>query len=418
MSINLSLKLDKNLLYVIAVSGGVDSMVLLDVLYHQHINLVVVNFNHLKRLESFQERILIQNYCFNKKITFVYLEIKICSKNFQNEARNLRQKKLIEIASQYQTNYIITAHHLDDLAENIFMKITRGSSLLGYSGGMKPNNIFSGFYFLKPFLYVTKKNIIHYAGVNKIPYLNDDTNFSNVYLRNQFRNQFMVYFKKDFNFLKHIKNFHLQLLEIHEFIRQKSENFLNQHKDYNFDLNLFLTLPLIIQKDIILYLLEIKNLFKNFNLIQQIIKGLNNFLKPNLYWDLSNDWRLVKSYHKFSLLDKKLFLKTISKPVFCRVLFIELITFPYDLFCQINYNQLSFPLKLRHRKLGDVLNFVYGRKKLKSFLIEKKIPLFIRNQLWLIVDNNDEIIWIPKLYINKTLGNQFQFYLILKNNFL
>ncbi|MFP7699496.1 tRNA lysidine(34) synthetase TilS [Candidatus Phytoplasma pyri] len=415
MCINLSIDLNKKLFYVISVSGGVDSMVLLNVLFYKNIRLVVVHFNHLKRKESYKDKILVENYCLKNKIPFFYFEIKLSLNNFQNEARLLRQKNLQSVAFRYRTNYIITAHHLDDLAENIFMKISRGSSLLGYSGGMQIKQKISDFYFLKPFLYVTKKDILNYAQKNNINYLDDITNNLNIYKRNEIRNQIIPWFKKDINFLKHIKIYHFQILATYEFIRNETKNFLKLQNSNFFCLKIFLNLQLAVQKDIILFLLENKNIFKNFNLLEDIIKGLKEKNKPNLFWDLSKNFQFIKSYNKFFLLDKtKNFLKKFKKPILCMVLFLELINFIFDHICKIYYDNLLLPLKLRHRKQGDVVKFLYGTKKLKSFLIEKKIPLYKRDELWLIVDNQNQILWIPKIYINKTLGKKNNCYLVLK----
>ncbi|WP_334330957.1 tRNA lysidine(34) synthetase TilS [Candidatus Phytoplasma prunorum] len=415
-SISLSINLNKKLFYIISVSGGVDSMTLLNVLFHKNIRLAVVHFNHLKREESYKDKILVEDYCLKNKIPFFYFEIKLSSlNNFQNEARLLRQKNLQLVAFRYHTNYIITAHHLDDLAENIFMKIARGSSLLGYSGGMQVKKKISDFYFLKPFLYVTKKDILHYAKKNNINYLDDITNNLNIYKRNEIRNQIMPLFKKDINFLKHIKIYHFQLLETYELIRNETKNFLKLHNSNIFCLKKFLNLNSAVQKDIILFLLENKNIFKNFNLLENIIKGLKEKLKPNLFWDLSKNFQFVKSYDQFFLLDKtKNSLKQLKKPILLIVFVLELINFFVNYICKIYYDNLLLPLKLRHRKQGDVLKFLYGTKKLKSFLIEKKIPLYKRDELWLIVDNKDQILWIPQIYINRTLGKKNNCYLILK----
>ncbi|CAP18459.1 tRNA(Ile)-lysidine synthase [Candidatus Phytoplasma mali] len=415
MCISLSINLNKKLFYIISVSGGVDSMVLLNVLFHKNIRLAVVHFNHLKRKESFKDKILVENYCLKNNIPFFYFEIKPLSNNFQNESRLLRQKNLQSVALLYRTYYIITAHHLDDLAENIFMKISRGSSLLGYSGGMQVKQKISDFYFLKPFLYVNKKEILNYAKKNNIHYLDDITNTLDIYKRNEIRNQIIPWFKKDINFLKHIKIYHFQLLGAHKFIRNETKNFFKLQNSNLFCLKIFLDLHSTVQKDIILFLFENKNIFKNFNLLQDIIKGLKEKLKPNLCWDISKNFQFVKSYDHFFLLDKtKKSLKQFKKPILCMVLFLELINFIFNHMCQIYYDNLLLPLKLRHRKQGDIIKFLYGTKKLKSFLIEKKIPLYKREELWLIVDDQDQILWIPQIYINKTLGKKNNCYLILK----
>ncbi|MDV3173756.1 MAG: tRNA lysidine(34) synthetase TilS, partial [Candidatus Phytoplasma stylosanthis] len=129
MVFHLSSQLDQKNVYIISVSGGVDSMVLLDYLYHLKYSLIVVHFNHLKRNQSFEEKKIVEQYCFLKKIPFHYFELKIEEKDFLNQARSLRKEKLKKVAVQYKTFYLMTAHHLDDLSETILFKIARGSSI-------------------------------------------------------------------------------------------------------------------------------------------------------------------------------------------------------------------------------------------------------------------------------------------------
>ncbi|AGL90195.1 Cell cycle protein [Candidatus Phytoplasma australiense] len=426
----LALKLDFQKTYIIAVSGGVDSMVLLDFLWSQKYKLKVVHFNHLKRLNAIKDKNLIQSYCDQRKIPFYYFELQLNPQNFQTEARLLRQEKLKQIAKKYQTPYVITAHHLDDLAETILQKISRGSTLLGYSG-MQPKLFFEEFIFLKPFLYLAKAEIIAYAQKNKIAYLSDYTNQLDIYQRNQIRNHVIPYLKEKTNFLQNIKKFSCLLSETQDFIRKQTlffiqhnkapkESFFSFQKDTNFFLiKSFLFLDKVIQKDIIIYLLEQKRIDKNWLVVESIIKGLAFAKNPNLSWKLNSNYDLIKSYNYFGIIaldgflkfKKKFFKKPLLYASTCKVCLASLqqvITLNCDL---VN---IAFPLKLRQRKPGDYLKFSFGKQKLKNFLINKKVPLFERDNLWLIVDSKDNVLWIPHLYINHTLGNKDLFSLGLK----
>ncbi|WP_341266395.1 tRNA lysidine(34) synthetase TilS [Candidatus Phytoplasma fraxini] len=413
MNIHLCLNLDKKNIYIVSVSGGVDSMVLLDYLYNLKYSLVVVHFNHLKRKQSFKDKILIQQYCIFKKIPFYYFELNIDQKDFQNQARMLRKQKLKEIALKYKTFYLITAHHLDDLAETILFKISRGSSLLGYSG-MQSSYLHDNFYFLKPFLYVSKEKIISYAVQNKIPFLEDYTNNLNIYTRNKIRNKIIPFFKEINNFSKNIQKFHCQMTEMNTFIRKQTNCFLKKTEENYFDLKSFVQLDNVIQKDIILCLLEQKDIYKNFDLINNIVKGLQNIQKPNITWNLpSQKWLLVKQYNKFfwEQQNTTININPIIQPslhynVDKRVL----------LFCssvqKIFYDseKLKPPFVLRQRKPGDILQFNFGRQKLKKFLINSKINLIEREKIWLVTDQQNIIIWIPNLYFNSTLGSKNYIY--------
>ncbi|WP_144658398.1 tRNA lysidine(34) synthetase TilS [Candidatus Phytoplasma pini] len=417
--INLSVKLDKKKIYIIAVSGGVDSMVLLNFLFRRNYFLIVVHFNHLKRLEAINEKKIVQKYCQLMKISFHYFELNVGNKDFQNQARKLRYQKLKEIAIQYKTNYLITAHHLDDLSETILFKMARGSSLLGYSG-LSSSFYHDGFFFLKPFLYVSKKKIIDYAIKNKIIFLEDYTNQLDIYTRNKIRNQIIPYFKKiNNNFLQNIKHFHLQMMDVFDFIRKQTHIFLKTYnKNSFFDLKLFLTLDSTVQKDIILYLLEMKQIKKNFTLINNIWKSLKNIQKPYVEWFLDKIWIFQKNYNYFTIKKKLISEKKLNfkpKPLLYYCFDKKLISF-----CSIiqeikcDFNKIIPPFILRKRKFGDILKFTFGTQKLKKFLIDKKIPLKKRDDILLVVDQKKNIIWIPGIYINNALCQKDVFYLGIK----
>ncbi|WP_308699406.1 tRNA lysidine(34) synthetase TilS [Texas Phoenix palm phytoplasma] len=416
----LSVFLNKNNFYIISVSGGIDSMTLLHFLCKKKYKLVVVHFNHLLRKESFKDKLIIKKYCDENNIPFYYFELKFSSKNIQNESRLLRKKKLKEIASLYKTNYILTAHHLDDLSETILFKLARGSSLLGYAG-MKNISKDDEFYFLKPFLYFSKQKIIHYALKNKVSFLEDKTNNSNKYTRNKIRNQIIPFFKSiNDNFLKNIKHFHLQMSDAYDYIREKTNIFLIKNKKNNgFCLKYFLKLQDIIQQDIILFLFEENKINKNFFLIKNIIKGLKNFYKPNIKWELNEKWEFIKTYEYFELKKKQIkniFLQKNNKKNLLYSCTNKKLLLFCDKIIKINFDLKNVlkPFILRKRNPGDILQFSYGKKKLSKFLIEKKVISFEREKLFCIVDSNNVILWIPELYINSTLGKENFIYLGLK----
>ncbi|ABC65709.1 cell cycle protein MesJ [Aster yellows witches'-broom phytoplasma AYWB] len=424
-NIKLACSLETNQTYIIAVSGGVDSMALLHYLVAQKIKLQVVHFNHLTNSNTWKNKELVKNYCLQNSLGFHYFELNCPQKNFQAQARLLRQQKLMQIAAKHRTPFILTAHHLDDLAETILQKISRSSTLLGYSG-MQIQTSWTDFIFLKPFLYIPKAKIISYAAFYKIPFLEDYTNQKLTYQRNQIRHQVIPYLKTQTSFLQNIQKYQQTLLQAYNFIRKQTLLFLTKHTNHSCNqpnsiaLAPFLNLDLVIQKDIILLLLEQKNITQSFIFIQNIIKGINNPYKPNLSWHLNSDWHLIKDYKHIKLMNPALPLPfALTKPLLCVSTCNLCLVCVCPLIETLNYNsqKVSFPLKVRLRQPKDTLKFSFGTKKLKKFLIEKKVPLTQRNNLWLVVDNLDNILFIPQLYTNLTLGNQFRIYLAFKNFF-
>ena len=140
---------------VVSVSGGLDSMVLLDFLRRMNLNLVVVHFNHQKRANSDKAAEMVKEYTEKYHIPFNYYKLTINSSDFQNRARILRHRHLEEVASRLNTPYIVTAHHLDDLLETVLISLTRGSNILGYAG-MRQITEIGNYTYVKPFLYLEK----------------------------------------------------------------------------------------------------------------------------------------------------------------------------------------------------------------------------------------------------------------------
>ena len=159
-------KISKNDKVIVACSGGSDSMGLLDLIIKNFNNnqIICAHVNHKVRKQSDIEYKYVEAFCNEHNIIFEGLEIitKI-QHNFECEARDIRYNFFENLMTRYNAKYIVTAHHADDLIETILMRITRGSTLSGYAG-IK----FEDGKFLRPFLFVTKKEILSYVNGNQI----------------------------------------------------------------------------------------------------------------------------------------------------------------------------------------------------------------------------------------------------------
>lgn len=382
-------------------------MVLFYYLVSNNYDFVAVHFNHQKRLESVLDHELILDQTTKYNVPYHYIKLSIKSGNFQEEARILRHKHLIDIANKYQSKDIITAHHGDDLVETILMKLIRGSNLLGYAG-MQKKSVINQMTFHKPLLDYTKEEIYDYAHKHNILFNEDVSNKTNDYFRNRLRNNVIPLIKEENNITLRFNNFSRQAHLASDFIRQETIKFLNN--DLSFNLSKYNLLHEAIKNDILSYFFEVSNAEKSFDKITKIIKQLNT-VKPNIEINISKDFSIIKSYEIISLVNKQKLMSKNSE--------IELnishnkTDFPYNSI-ELCYNELSFPIKFRYRLPGDQLSFSFGHKKLKSYLIEKKIPKHLRDKLIIVTDSNDTILWIPELYINKTLGDDNSIYLSIK----
>lgn len=180
---------NKNQKYVLAISGGPDSMFLLDNMRQLGYNLVVAHVNYKKREDSDFDEKIVRNYCQKYSLNF---ESKLVEKNeyspkinFQAQARRIRYDFFQELATKHQTEYIVVAHHYDDNLETYLLQKQR-KSLVDYWG--LPTKIKLGeFWIIRPLLTLDKSYIYQYLSEKKIAYANDVTNQLAIYQRNIIR---------------------------------------------------------------------------------------------------------------------------------------------------------------------------------------------------------------------------------------
>lgn len=397
----------KNEKLIMSVSSGVDSMVLLDFLYTHGFHIVVVHFNHQKRATSISEAEYLELYCKERLLTFEYICLNIEDSNFQEAARLLRFKHLEMVADRYNTPYIVTAHHLNDLAETILMKLSRGSNLYGYSGfqfTVKRGN----YLYLKPLIQVKKSMLYDYAKTHTITFFEDSSNQENTYTRNRFRHDILdQLIKENPQFLEKSLQYSIQLYEAFSFIRENAKEYLDTHKN-TILLSSFLKLNIALKKDIIALWMENHNIPFNQKKMDAILDFLNDS-GPNQSYPLSQSLVMKKKYQKVYIEKPhttKSFKQELDLEAFNVFENMGYVTFlnsssnisDYDI--NICYNKMTLPLWARHRKPGDFIEFDYGHKKLKDFYIDRKIPLDQRNKDIVITDNEGRILAVLGRYYN------------------
>jgi len=188
---------------VVAVSGGPDSLALLDLLYQikeqYHFRLLAAHLDHQLRPDSFKEEKVIAVYCQNKSIELINEK---WPKSLQPlvgveaAARKYRYDFLVKIMQNYQGDYLLTAHHMDDLLENILLKFLRSGNP-SEMNSLKAISKMQGMTLLRPLLNVQKSELLRYDNKNHIPYVIDQTNNEDDTLRNKLRHHVIPLLKKE-----------------------------------------------------------------------------------------------------------------------------------------------------------------------------------------------------------------------------
>ncbi|HZP55410.1 MAG TPA: tRNA lysidine(34) synthetase TilS [Candidatus Saccharimonadales bacterium] len=170
--------------YILAVSGGVDSAVLLDILAKMSdIDLIVAHFNHGIRSDSKEDEDLVRKNAHKYNLPFEIGHGKLGASASEERARDARYKFLEYTRHKHKAQAIITAHHQDDLIETAILNIIRGTGRRGLSAIEGNPRI------LRPMLSLRKEQVLSYARKNYLSWREDPSNKDQRYLRNYIRLQ-------------------------------------------------------------------------------------------------------------------------------------------------------------------------------------------------------------------------------------
>lgn len=168
--------------YVVGVSGGVDSMVLLNMLSKlPDVELVVAHFNHGTREDSDLDEKLVTRSAKSYNLPMEIGRAKLGKNASEEKARAARYKFLNSVKGKHKAKAIITAHHQDDLIETAFINILRGTGRKGITALAQNPDV------LRPLLDYSKVDILEYAKKHRIKWREDSSNADTSYLRNYIR---------------------------------------------------------------------------------------------------------------------------------------------------------------------------------------------------------------------------------------
>ena len=408
---NFSQLKDKKLL--LAVSGGIDSMVLLDLYYKLRFDICVVHCNfQLRGKDSDGDEMLVREICQDRHIpyfieTFDTLEFANENKlSIQLAARKLRYDWFQEIIS-LGFDYVLTAHHLDDNVETFLINFTRGTGLEGLTGIPAQNgNI------IRPLLPFSREEIENYAKANNIQWREDSSNASDKYFRNKLRHDIVPILKElNTGFLDSFQNTlnHLQQAEslvndasklVYEKVVEVKENQLEIHLK-----------PLLQFKNYKAYLYQwLKEYrFSAWNDIYDLVEaqsGKQVFSETHIL--LKDREKLILSERKSTDKSEVFIIQSIESKVNIplKLRFSKAVNiFETHSNCIfVDENKLKFPLTIRKWQEGDYFypSGMNGKKKLSKYFKDEKYSLLDKENQWLLC-SEDQIVWV----IGKRADNRF-----------
>lgn len=387
---------------LVAVSGGADSMSLLHFLYnHQKdldIQLGIAHVNHKQRQESEHEEAYLRHWAKEHKVPFHYSTFS--GKFSENAARTFRYEFFKRVMKDYDYSALVTAHHADDQAETIFMRLLRGSRLRHLTGisAIRP---FGTGQIIRPFLHLTKDQLpvtFHFE---------DRSNTSLAYLRNRIRLTYLPTLSQENPKFKE----HLCLLS--EEIGLMKQALGELTKDITItDLSVFQQQSDAVQ----LFLLQnYLDSFPDLQLSKGQFNQLISYLRKNGSGKipLKNGYELIKTQTSFLIRKEEAI--SLSPPClleFGKSVEFEDYTLSFSEFNDVsNSDTISIwsdsPIVIRHRKEGDKIDLGSHHKKLRRLFIDNKI-LEKDRQKAIIGEQDGQIIFLyvaGRLYLKKRPEN-------------
>lgn len=400
---------------IVSLSGGPDSMCLLDITLkvNKKIKIIAAHINHNVRKESKDEETFVKNFCDKKGIIFESMTINnYTNQNFHKEARDIRYNYMEQLINKYKAKYLLTAHHGDDLIESILMHLVRGTSFLGYSGFKKETD--QGFYkLIRPLINKSKEEIKNYNIKNNIPFAIDKTNKSKKYTRNRYRLDVLpILHKENTKVIEKINKFSNLIIEYDDYVKKDVERCIkNVYKDNKLNISEFLKLDKLIQRGIIeniLYKIYEDDIYLLNDRHIKYIYDLINTKKKNTSIILPKDINVVKEYNYLY------FNKTIKENEKQKLLLkdkienkdyiIKIVKESDDTTnntIRLKKSEIKMPLYIINRENGLKINLKNGHRKINDIFIDCKLTKEKRDTQPILVDSDNKVLWIPGIKKSK-----------------
>jgi tRNA(Ile)-lysidine synthase len=400
---------------LLAVSGGVDSMVLADLFKKSGLDFAIVHIDHqLRGEESVMDVMFVKNYCADNSITFFGEKIEkglLSGSGLQDKARQLRYAIFNKIADEHQFHKIATAHHKDDELETFLINTMRGTGLSGLTGISKQKDKV-----IRPLLFAARLDILEYAEANNILFREDSSNLKSMYTRNFIRNRILpefdtIDYRKREGFYTTIGNLHDSQELFQEMVKHFNEMCISREDEiYQLDIK-----PLQNIKNAVLLLYFMLEKF-GFNKTQ-----IEDLFSHQLPGNLVKNERFILSVERNGWMIRpvaSLKMPEVSIEIpglpFTVTLNQNMISFFAEKELQdagavgIDISKVNFPLFLRKWKNSDVfrpLSMHGNKKEIKKILSEQKIPSFQKNEVLVLVDHSGEIVAIIGLGSSYTFSS-------------
>lgn len=395
---------------LLAVSGGIDSMVLCDLFLKSGYKFSIAHCNfHLRGEESNRDECFVTEYAIKNNIKLhkkdfdTYGYMKDNGKSLEMSARELRYNWFYELLEEYNYSFIATGHHVDDSIETVLINLLRGTGIAGLHGILqKVNNI------IHPLLFTDRKGITEYQKANKLEFVEDSTNATTQYTRNKIRHELIPLMKEiSPNFqrtiIKEIDRFR-ETEEVFRFLIDKAKKELVEIENSHIKISIQ-KIKVLKPQNIYLYELLCEYGF-NESTINSIQEALDENSGKQFY---SETHRLIKDREYLIIAENKQDSvqeyhinqeqTSITLPIKLQIEILKDLSFvkipKVKEIAMLDADKLIFPLVLRKWDKGDSF-FPYGmkaEKKISDYYINLKYSIIDKENQWLLCSGKD-IVWV------------------------
>ena len=399
---------------IVAVSGGADSVALLDLLCCLGYSCVIAHCNfHLRGDESDRDERFVTSLAHRYAIPFRKIDFQtkeyaaIKSVSIEMAARELRYEWFRQLCIRENADYIAVAHHADDVVETFLMNLSRGTGIRGLTGIKELTGRV-----WRPLLDYSKQDIMEYITSKGLPHVEDSTNSDSLYTRNKFRNEIIPMFQTVYpTFKNNVKNTigYLQQTEtfLQEIIEEKRLSIIKERECGEKEISL----PLLLKEpsaDFLLYEFLSPYGFSAAT-IQQLKDSIMKGQSGNSFFSKGNTYVIVQERETLLLKrmipieDKRYEIRCVDD--FCRLpirmtAIIKKVG-EFDIVknascCYLDMSAVTFPLVLRRWQSGDwFIPFgMRGKKKISDFFVDQKISNEAKKNAWILTTADNSVVWI------------------------
>lgn len=375
--------------WIVAVSGGPDSMYLLNYLHQKGYDLVVAHVNYKMRPESDDEAVLVEQYTnelghFFESITFH----KDFPGNFQKAARDFRYEFFKSLVDKHSAEGVAIGHHFDDDLETYIMQ--KESKRITDWPGLKSLTEIKGIKVWRPLLHISKKEILNYCESHGIPYAIDKSNFETNYTRNRIRLELSKLDRKSKQLLTE------ELYQ--EKDKQKEINNLvsdNKIKVNPFSIEDFLDIPDKVKHTVLRNWLK-RHGVDVYDFTYDHIAKLIALIEKGRGIEQLGDSSFIVSFNEVCLQGDVSYRYELNHITYHETEHYKLLP-TGETIEGLTLTEDDFPIVIRSPKPGDKIEMRFGSKRLSRFFIDRKIPIHERNK-WLVIENCvKDIVFVAEL---------------------